>query len=79
MLESRKCNPKKAAVWSLGIILYLLLHRVMPFCSSEECRFKELNVEDTEDLVFKMLKKEPNERIPLERVLAHPFLQIKEE
>ncbi|EDW39537.1 GL11903 [Drosophila persimilis] len=83
---SRLSHGLPADVWSVGCMLYTLLVGRPPFetegvestlnkvVMSEFMMPSHLSFE-AQDLIHKLLKKSPHERITLEQVLRHPFLK----
>ena len=74
-------------MWSIGLILYYLYHNDLPFKNREEYinSNKEIKIKETEfeifnDLLNKLLVKDPNKRINWDDYFIHPFnnLQIIE-
>ena len=74
-------------VWSLGVLLYELVHSYSPFCSEDcdyrkignniiqsEFEFKEGLSEDYKDLIQKILIKDSEKRIKIEEIYQHPFI-----
>ena len=77
---------KKADIWSLGIIIYVLYYGKFPFdgvddrtdeeailISIENSRLKFEKNRAIEDLIGNMLKKDPNERIDWKAYFNHSF------
>lgn len=69
----------EAEVWTLGVLLYTLLFKKIPFFSAEEITHMPLDLplEDQPgpyDLVRHLLQKNPNKRIKLFDIPRHPFL-----
>ncbi|SCU95554.1 LAME_0F12574g1_1 [Lachancea meyersii CBS 8951] len=87
LIERKPYEGYKTDIWSLGIILYTLIHGTMPFDEDDEMKTKlkivnenpgynrDLIDADGEDLVSKLLQKDPQQRPSLPQVLQHPFLQ----
>ena len=74
-------------VWSLGVLLYELVHSYSPFCTEDcdykkignniiqsEFEFKEGLSEDYKDLIQKILIKDSEKRIKIEEIYQHPFI-----
>ncbi|OMJ94229.1 hypothetical protein SteCoe_2717 [Stentor coeruleus] len=81
---------EKCDVWSMGIILHLLLSGTVPFngINEEEININiknsKLNLQskhwnkissEAKDLLVKMLKKNPSERLTVEEIFRHPWIQ----
>jgi serine/threonine protein kinase len=71
-------------VWSLGIVLYTMLHGIQPFYSSEISQvFTQICYKSPEyssnttfeerDLINRMLDKDQKTRIDIESIIDHPF------
>ena len=87
LIDRKNYDGFKTDIWSLGIILYTMINGYMPFDEDDENETKlkivneepvltqEWLSEDVEDLIKGMLRKDPNQRITMEEILTHPFLQ----
>ncbi|KAL8255738.1 hypothetical protein R6Q59_030805 [Mikania micrantha] len=79
----------EADIWSAGVILYILLCGMPPFCGESESEIFEEVLrgkldftsdpwpsisESAKDLVRKMLIREPRKRITAHEVLCHPWI-----
>ena len=74
-------------MWSVGILTYELLVGDIPFEISSEQELIKIIKEDitfpkdiaisdeAKDFVLKILKKNPDDRLKIDRLLDHPFLQ----
>ena len=76
-------------VWSLGVLLYELIHSHSPFVVkdlnvneiennilSKELRFKKGVSLECRDLIEKMIVLNPNNRLTAEEALNHPYFKI---
>ncbi|XP_076800078.1 uncharacterized protein LOC143445102 [Clavelina lepadiformis] len=72
-------------VWSLGVILYMLVSGVAPFNEANDsetlinimdCRYTMMDhvSKDCQDLIQRMIIREPSERIALSDIVIHPWL-----
>ncbi|KAH6592096.1 hypothetical protein BASA50_008242 [Batrachochytrium salamandrivorans] len=85
MVEGKEHN-EKVDLWSLGVLCYEFLVGVPPF--EDQRSYKEtyrriakvdLHVPEyispeAKDLIVKLLQRDPNNRIPLENVIQHPWI-----
>ncbi|AMD19038.1 HBR137Wp [Eremothecium sinecaudum] len=87
LIKRETYDGYKVDTWSLGIILYTLLHGYMPFDEGDTSAtsLKIMNNEPeiiddytnsaSRDLIQQLLQKNPSFRPSLNEVLVHPFLQ----
>ncbi len=76
----------KSDIWSLGIIIYYMLFKEYPYNGQNEYQIikniesnkqlKQINNEELNDLIKKMLIININERISWEKYFEHPFFKI---
>ena len=84
----QKPYGKEVDLWSLGIIVYLLLSRVLPFDDEEDKEIARQTIQDApdfsfepwdtvsdhaKDIVKKLLEKNRTKRPSLEEALQHPW------
>ena len=85
----RKChNFYRGDLWSLGIIIYKLFFGNTPYKGFKEKSIlksieelgkkviKETGDENLDDLINKLLERDPNKRITLDEYFNHPFFNI---
>lgn len=83
--DTVRYDPTKGDVWSLGITLYEVCFKCLPFAGSDIYEIARnafghvLNVPDSapadlKDLLSKLLSIDPESRISLEEASLHPFL-----
>jgi len=77
---------EKVDIWGIGVLIFELLFGYPPFSSNfNEDRYnnikegkinwpQEINDKDAKDLIGKILKINPNERLSLEEIEKHPWL-----
>ena len=84
-LVGSKCSPELADVWAMGVILFFWTQGCMPFQGSTAqvvlrahrgtVTFHHELSPDLMDLIKKMLAVNPAERLSVDEILAHPWLQ----
>ena len=73
-------------LWALGILLYELLHGYAPFRSPKDTEMRKQILSNdikfdpkisslAKDLILKIVKGDPNDRINLDQILAHPWIE----
>lgn len=83
MIEGRM-HDEKVDLWSLGVLCYEFLVGKPPFeaeshqetyrrISKVEFQFPQFVAEGARDMISKLLKHNPNQRLPLKNVLEHPW------
>ena len=79
-----KCFDEKSDLWSLGVIIYILLFQKYPFdgeteedlleqINNNENNLKETNDKNLNDLIKKLLVKDPKNRLTWNEYFKHPF------
>lgn len=89
ILLKHSYNPS-ADLWSIGVILYECIYGAAPYSSKtldellHKIKVKQKIIIDTtkvssecRDLMIRLLKHEPHERITFEEFFVHPFLNSK--
>ncbi|TYZ59987.1 hypothetical protein PybrP1_002162 [[Pythium] brassicae (nom. inval.)] len=85
MIENRP-HDESVDIWTLGVLMYEFLAGSPPFeAASNTETYKRIATVDLQfpphvsaaarDLLVKVLRKEPNDRLPLEDLLAHPWIR----
>ena len=84
MVEGRE-HSEKVDLWSLGVLCYEFLVGVPPFeeaghhqtyrrIAKVDLRFPDFVSEGAQDLIRKLLQRNPEDRLPLPEVLKHPWI-----
>ena len=77
-------HNEKADIWCIGVLLFELMTGKLPFEGNDYTTVKynimKLNISwpsdidpEVKDLISKILKKNPNERLSIEKILSHSF------
>ena len=85
MVEGRE-HDEMVDVWSLGVLLYEFLVGSPPFeaeghratynrISRVDLHFPKGVQPDAQDLISRLLRKDPKKRLPLDQVPKHPWVQ----
>ena len=80
-----KGHDEAVDIWCIGVLLFELVTASVPFNGNDINTLKEniLNLKiswpkdintDAKNLIMKILKKDPKERLPLEDMMKHPFI-----
>ncbi|KAL7751016.1 hypothetical protein RI367_003596 [Sorochytrium milnesiophthora] len=89
IVEGYRYRGPEAEVWALGVLLYIIVFRQVPFKSTDAIKLAKLSLPSANDvhdpdypdvrqlfdLLHLMLEPIPSERATLEEVVAHPWLQ----
>ncbi|CAI5745565.1 unnamed protein product [Peronospora destructor] len=84
MIEN-KPHDENVDVWTLGVLMYEFLTGAPPFETENtketyrriahvDLKFPSYMSSDARDLLVKILRHDPQQRMPLERVLEHPWI-----
>ncbi|CAG9316178.1 unnamed protein product [Blepharisma stoltei] len=88
-----KANSPSSDIWSLGVILYMMLTKALPFTAENTEKLidriqKGFNLEEylffsnskeVQDLLIKMLTLDPQQRISTSDALNHPWITLKDD
>uniref|UniRef100_A0A673SQS1 non-specific serine/threonine protein kinase n=2 Tax=Suricata suricatta TaxID=37032 RepID=A0A673SQS1_SURSU len=90
VLEAVPYQPKVCDIWSLGVILYIMVCGAMPYDASNIKRMLRLQKEhrvhfprsshltgECKDLLYRMLQPDVRQRLNIDEVLGHLWLQPK--
>jgi len=82
----KKHYDYRVDIWSLGVLLYELIHREAPYkgrslpeisksLSKTQITFSSSINPQAKDLILKILKTNPSERLSIAQILSHPWVQ----
>lgn len=81
----KELQGKECDIWALGVLLYELFHNKAPYPGTSTAEIqaameKEIDFlshvpSDARDLIYKILMKDPRQRISLADMLEHPFVK----
>jgi serine/threonine protein kinase len=77
-ISERRYHAETMTVWSLGILLYDMVQGDIPYEHDEQIcsgqlRFRKIVTRDCQNLILRCLQLRPQDRIPLESILQHPW------
>ncbi|KAI9767301.1 MAG: hypothetical protein M1835_007050 [Candelina submexicana] len=86
VIQGERYQGDKADIWSCGVVLYALLCGILPFDGPDiksilvlvkTCRYQipEWLSREARDLISKMLRPKPSERINMDAIWKHPLLK----
>lgn len=91
VLRGTPYHPKSADIWSLGVILYVILNKAMPFDDNHARRLYDLQVtrrwkfrsrvadllsENVKKLLQSLLEPDVNKRLKIEQILANEWIAM---
>ncbi|RXN36315.1 serine threonine- kinase pim-3-like protein [Labeo rohita] len=73
-------HAEAANVWAMGILLYEIMHRYLPFESFDEILHGYINMDPTlstacHDLIYRCLSRNPAHRLTLEQLEEHRWMK----
>jgi len=82
----KKPYDYRVDVWSLGVLLYELIHKEAPYkgrslpeitksLAKSQITFGSQTPADAKDLILRILKTNPSERLSLNQILSHPYVK----
>ena len=83
----KKPYDYRVDIWSLGVLLYELIHREAPYkgrslseisksLAKDHIMFSSSTHPEAKDLIIKILRNNPNDRLSVNQILSHPWVQL---
>jgi len=77
-------------IWSAGVVLYAMLYGTVPFKANNMSELQKMIIKakftlqegiskEAKDLLIKILEKDPNQRITIPNIIAHPWMRDAKE
>lgn len=86
LLKNKQYRGERADIWSMGVILYAMLSATLPFDDPDlrammaktkkgQYEMPKFLSPEAEDLIRRMLQVNPDRRITMKEIWAHPLVQ----
>jgi len=81
VIKKRPYNAKKADIWSLGILLFQMLHGYLPVSTPEDICYNTFECsseisEEAQDLLKMILNPDTDKRASMDKIINHRWLNM---